>query len=198
MGWTRRPRKLLWKWLIFRSAPVNPTVLLSNSYVKAKTMKRHMLAMILVSTMLTGHAFGESAIQSAEHLKKAILNLDVETMVSLMHPSQFNSEDQKSGTPVESMRNSMTKLRSEGMTVRDYKLRAPTAVVESQGKLFQVIPTEIELEIKGETTSSKTFLLGVSEDGGDTWKFLDQSACAQIVGKPNSLIPDGLKLPWKQ
>lgn len=64
-------------------------------------------------------------------------------------------------------------LRSIGATYSSFDLSAPWQQFSLDKRTYAFVPYSYKLLARGETTSVQAFFIGVSEDSGSTWKFMD-------------------------
>jgi hypothetical protein len=64
-------------------------------------------------------------------------------------------------------------LRSIGATYASFDLSAPWQQFSLDKKMYAFVPYSYRLLARGETTRVQAFFIGVSEDSGSTWKFMD-------------------------
>ena len=89
-------------------------------------------------------------------------------------------------------------MRAEGSRYESVSVGEPKQVVSgARGQLFAVVPTVVRISTPRGVAASQSFFLGVSEDGGGRWTFVEG---ADIEGQNDlkSLFPsapDGLDLP---
>jgi hypothetical protein len=65
---------------------------------------------------------------------------------------------------------------------------------------FVVVPTKLDMTIPCGKAVAKSYLLGISPDGGKTWKFVDGSGMENKEFREKGLpkLPAKLKLPVKE
>ena len=72
----------------------------------------------------------------------------------------------------------------------------PGDAVESEGKIFAIVPTVTRIDTPTATMTEKGYLLGISSDNGATWKFI---VADKLDGARTYLLvpdlPGGLKFP---
>jgi hypothetical protein len=64
-------------------------------------------------------------------------------------------------------------LRSIGATYSSFDLAVPWQPFSLDKMTYAFVPYSYKLLARGETTSVQAFFIGVSEDSGSTWKFMD-------------------------
>lgn len=90
-------------------------------------------------------------------------------------------------------------MKSRGAFIRSVKLEEPSGVAEAKGDLFGIVPYTLEMTVGGVRGRQKSFLIGISSDGGTSWAFVDggQADAAKVKRLfPN--FPEQLRLPEKQ
>jgi hypothetical protein len=64
-------------------------------------------------------------------------------------------------------------LRSIGATYSSFDLAPPWKPFSLDRRTYAFVPYSYSLLARGETTRVQAFFIGVSEDSGSTWKFMD-------------------------
>ena len=133
----------------------------------------------------------------AEELGRAFVGGDFGKVADLTHPSIVELAGGKAHL-AEDMGQVVEEMRAEGSRYESLSVGEPKQVVSgAQGRLFAVVPTVIRIATPRGVAASQSFFLGVSEDGGARWTFVEG---ADIEDK-NDLkalfpsAPDGLDLP---
>jgi hypothetical protein len=88
-------------------------------------------------------------------------------------------------------------LKSSHVTYTRFDLGAPWPPFVTLGRRYIFIPYNAVLEGKGRKVTTKSFFIGVSEDDGTSWKFMDgQRLTKDVIGQ---VIPGYVgKLPEQQ
>jgi hypothetical protein len=91
----------------------------------------------------------------------------------------------------------MKSLMAKGVTLKGYQVGDPGKFYTEGGNTFVVVPTVMELGFPGGKAVSKSYLLGISTDGGKTWKFADGAGMADRANRERVLpkLPAELQLP---
>jgi hypothetical protein len=66
-------------------------------------------------------------------------------------------------------------------------ISSPSQLVDTGSRLFAVLPETLDLGVRGNSLRSESFLLGISDDRGRTWRFVDGADGSVSISK---LIPD--------
>jgi hypothetical protein len=97
---------------------------------------------------------------------------------------------------VELVRRDVEEGKAEGYEPLSSTNSAPTQVLRVGGQTYAVLPYKLRMRAPKEILVSDAFMIGVSDDGGQTWKFLSGDSADDARLKV--LIPDAagkLKLP---
>jgi hypothetical protein len=88
------------------------------------------------------------------------------------------------------------KLADGGVEPVGAEVDPPTRVVAAGGKVFAIVPMRVTLKLRGTGVLVHSYMLGVSADDGQTWKFVDGSHLTRVmVEKLFPGFPSDLQLP---
>jgi hypothetical protein len=90
-------------------------------------------------------------------------------------------------------------MKSRGITFRSAKVETPNQIAKAGRSLIAIVPFTLEMRIPQGKATQKSFLLGISDDDGKSWTFIDGSKLTQENVK--MFVPDfpkTVKLPEKQ
>jgi len=88
-------------------------------------------------------------------------------------------------------------IKDKGMIISSFQVGEPGIFYTEDNNMFSVLPTTLEMKIVGGNVFAKSYLLGISPDGGKSWKFVDgfdlhkQNVREKLLPK----MPAKLKLP---
>ena len=83
-----------------------------------------------------------------------------------------------------------------GVVIEHVDTTAPTQMKTGGGATFAVVTEELGLHIDGEAVDIHTYLLGVSHDGGRSWRFIDgQGVTPRLLDRVYPGFPSDLPLP---
>ena len=133
----------------------------------------------------------------AEELGRAFVGGDFGKVADLTHPSIVELAGGRAHL-AEDLEQGVEEMRAEGSRYESVSVGEPSQVVSGgRGQLFAVVPTVIRIATPRGVAASQSFFLGVSDDGGGRWTFVEG---ADIEDK-NDLktlfpsAPDELELP---
>ena len=97
---------------------------------------------------------------------------------------------------LEAVRKDVAEMKAEGFEPLSQTHSAPTQVLRVGSQTYAVLPIKFKMRTSKEILASDSFMIGVSGDGGQNWKFL--SADSTDEARMKLLLPDAagkLKLP---
>ena len=95
------------------------------------------------------------------------------------------------------MRRSMKQAEAENVKYLSTTLGAPEEAFKVERQLFAIVPTTVKMKTPEGVLVGKAFLLGISDDDGETWTFVDGSG-GRNQEKMKKLFPgasDKIRLP---
>jgi hypothetical protein len=134
----------------------------------------------------------------AEELGQAIVANDHERIVDGTHPKiieKAGGRDQM----IALLEFNAQQMKSNGSTIQSVSFDTPADLAEGGAELFGIIRYSLVMTVRGRQANQRFFLIGVSEDGGRIWKFVDggQADLAKVRKLfPN--FPGQLRLPEKE
>ena len=94
---------------------------------------------------------------------------------------------------LETLESTLKVMKARGIEFKKYELGDPEDFVTEGDNTFIVVPSVLEMASPMGTIRGRSFLLGISGDGGKTWKFAD-GAGVNRNGEADKVLP---KLPAK-
>jgi hypothetical protein len=94
----------------------------------------------------------------------------------------------------------MDRIKAQGISIETFTTGKP-GPYETEGEhTFIVVPTELVLKLPTGRMKLKSYLLGISPDGGKTWTFADGNGLQNesVRDKVLPKLPANLKLPAPQ
>lgn len=88
-------------------------------------------------------------------------------------------------------------LEQKGFAIKAYEVGEPGEFHREGDNTFVVVPTRMEVASQVGKIAGKSYLLGISSDGGTSWKFVDGSGIhdPKLRDKLLPKMPAKLKLP---
>jgi hypothetical protein len=138
--------------------------------------------------------------QLAQEVAAATINGDYERIVDLTYDSVVEYLGGRAET-IAQIREGLKTLKGEGIKIKSVDVGEPGEFINDGGTTFVVLPTETEMEMTTPPMKiiGKSYLLGISSDGGKSWKFVDVMgmgmADENLRDEILPLLPKALKLP---
>jgi hypothetical protein len=135
----------------------------------------------------------------AETVGKAVLDNDFAKVADLTHPKIVEIMGGKDKM-VEKTGEVMAGLKAQGLAFSKYTVGKVGNPVVDGKTAYIVVPTTIVLTAPTMKIESESYLLGISTDGGKTWRFADGAGLSNptLRDKVFPSLPAALKLPEKQ
>jgi hypothetical protein len=136
----------------------------------------------------------------AEQVHQATLQRDHQRMAELTHPAVVNGLGGKERF-TQRLAEIAAEMSDKGFGITDITLSEPSELVESRSSVYAVVHFDLRMTGPGGATGVKpSYLIGVSTDGGTSWKFIDGDGVAGDRAKLRRVLPDfpdRLELPPK-
>jgi hypothetical protein len=137
----------------------------------------------------------------AEEMGRASLRQDHQRMADLTHPALVRQAGGRSKY-IQMLDSTAKEIKSQGFGLAGIHFEAPSALVESAGNVYAVIPYKMDMTGPGGAQGTTPgYFIGVSADGGRSWKFVDGAGADGDRGNVKQMLPgfpDELALPPKQ
>ena len=91
---------------------------------------------------------------------------------------------------VATLRSAMQQMAAMGMTLRSASVGDVTQIKESQSQQFAIVPEFIDYTTGRGSMRMESFLLGISDDGGRNWTFIDGSGISSNPALLRELLPN--------
>lgn len=139
----------------------------------------------------------KTAKAKAEQCQNAFIKGDFETFADLSHPVVVSAGGGRKKM-IEGMTAEIKKLKDNGTEFKAVKVAEPSDPVAVGKELYICVPFTFELATPNARVAVKSFLLGISGDGGKTWLFVDGLAGRESLKKSFPDLPDKLEIPKKE
>ncbi len=156
------------------------------------------LALLVVGfPMVHADEPAEAAVKAmADKIAKATIDGDAETVIDSTYPTLVELLGGRKSA-IDFTKKSLEQMRNEGFTFDRFEASPPKKFYTEGKNTFAVLPTKMEMSSRKETILGESYLLGISSDGGKTWKFLDGSGMKDKALRKKILpkLPEKLVLP---
>ena len=101
---------------------------------------------------------------------------------------------------IKAIETGMKGVADKGFTITKFTVGDAGESFTEGANTFVILPTAMEMKTPGGKIASKSYLLGISPDGGKTWKFADGAGLGNKDLRDRALpkLPEKLKLPDPQ
>lgn len=133
----------------------------------------------------------------AEELAKAFDRRDYERVASLTHPKLVGLMGGPKGMAAILARSMKRAEETENVKFLSTTVGEPGEVIRVERQLFAIVPTTLRMRVSEGVLVGEAFMIGVSEDDGENWTFVDGSG-GRNEEKIKTLFPAAagkLKLP---
>lgn len=138
-----------------------------------------------------------NAKKLAERLNAAVSKDDFATVVDLTHPNVYKMVGGREAM-IKALEINNDEMKANGFSFESFEVGEPEEPLIDSDRTFVVVPFIMEMKFRDGNARLKSFVVGVSEDKGANWVFLngdtDRNKLKQILPE----LPDTLKLPKKQ
>ena len=149
------------------------------------------------SSPAAGTSREDACLRAARACGDAFAVHDYGRLVDCMPPEVFDAFPGMGGR--EGFRataeRAVQKMASEGASVESVEYSRPHALAGAGGKLFAIVPEVLTMKIPQGHLVSHDFMLGVSHDGGATWKFIAGPFAKKATPRLFPDFPADLELP---
>jgi hypothetical protein len=133
----------------------------------------------------------------AEELAKAFDRQDYESVASLTYPKLVELMGGREGMAAILRRSMKQAEETENVKLISTMVGEPGGIIRVERQLFAIVPTTLRMKVPEGVLVGKAFMIGVSEDNGENWTFVDGSG-GRNEEKMKTLLPAAvgkLKLP---
>ncbi len=110
--------------------------------------------------------------REAQKFAKALMGNDYEKVLAYTHDRVITVMGGREAA-LGLMKKSMEEMKSKGFGVEDTKIGAPQQPQQIGAWTLSLVSETLTLRMPGGKAQQESWLLGISGDGGKTWKFID-------------------------
>ena len=142
------------------------------------------LALLFKVMPLNAADISANASRDAMRLVECMKAFDAVCANSLTYAKIFEDHGISRDELDKTVGNFYQKLKSDHATYSRFDLSAPWRPFVVGGLNYIFIPYDMVLEVRGQSTLSKAFFIGVSDDSGVSWRFVDgQKTTRENIGQ---------------
>jgi len=152
------------------------------------------LALAIVPQDAADASMLKAAHQAGTTCAEAVSKGDYKTLADLTHAKGVEAAGGLEKM-LERVEAAMEDMKSKGIVLGKSKVDMPKELTKDNGKIYCVLPTTLGMSIMGKTITVSAFLLGISEDQGKSWTFLDGNGGEESLRKMLPDLPKSMKFP---
>lgn len=137
-------------------------------------MKRLLLTLLLA--LVPAFAFADEASatmkQEAEKCAKALMVPDYDAIVVYSHKRVIDGMGGKEGM-IATIKKGLEQAKAQGIVIEKVTVGEPAKLEKIDGWLVGLIPQTLVMKMPGGKLEQESHLLGISEDDGKKWVFVD-------------------------
>ncbi len=134
----------------------------------------------------------------AKESSHALITQDFNRVVDLTYPLVVEKIGGRTKM-VEMLAAGTKNMAASGFTFRAVEVQDPTGLATAGKQLFTIVPTVTEMAAPGGRLKVTSYLIGISDDKGGAWTFIDgANLTLDKVKTVLANFPDSLQLPAKE
>lgn len=152
--------------------------------------------MVVVSTVRAAEPSAAAVKKLAQELGEATLKQDYAKVIDLTCDGAVKQLGGREKA-IQFTQKQMALASTLGIVLKDFKVGEPGEFYREGGNTFVVVPTTAKLANGSNIIHEESYMLGISPDGGKTWKFVGGKGLAKKEQREKILpkLPADLKLP---
>jgi hypothetical protein len=165
----------------------------------AKSIGTFLLLVLIGVDARADDASKSAVVKKAVEIGEAIKKEDYAKVIDLTYPKVIELMGGREKM-IATLETGMKQLKEQGFAFRSLEVGEPGEFLAEGKNTFVVVPTTTEMTVPGGKMTIKSYLLGISPDGGKAWTFVDGNG----IGTPEKRemvlpkLPEKLELPEPQ
>jgi hypothetical protein len=137
-----------------------------------------------------------AAKKKAGEIVEAMKKSDYARLIDLTYPKAIELAGGRESA-IRAVEEEMKRAKDQGFSFRSIEAGEPGEILEEGKNSFVVVPTSMEMTAPGGRLVLKSYLLGISSDGGNAWTFIEGVGLRTAEQREQVLprLPEKLKLP---
>jgi hypothetical protein len=153
------------------------------------------LLLALPSTLLAGDAEIKRDVKAkVEILNDATMKGEYGKIADLTHPKVLEIVGGREKM-IALMEKTIQQLKGQGIEILSTKVAEPSDLVKQGEELYVVVSFELKMKLKDGKMTTFGYVIGVSNDQGKTWTFVNSSSNLEAIKQILPNLPAALKLP---
>ncbi len=123
---------------------------------------------------------------------------DLEAIADAMYPGIVEKMGGRKRV-IETLKGGLAGMKRDGASFKSVRVSLPGKIVTTDRRSYCLVPQTIEMDVPDGTLVTESHLLGISEDGGKTWTFVDTAGWnARVQEELFPDLGDKLKIPARR
>jgi hypothetical protein len=136
----------------------------------------------------------ERVIEKVREINKAVIAEDFAKVADLTHPALIKLLGGREKM-IASMQAGAKEMRAKGFVLRSATIDNPSDLVAAGAERYVIVPFKLEIKTPKGKLLQKSFVIGVSDDGGKTWLFVNGGVDIKKIKEVLPNLPDALRIP---
>jgi hypothetical protein len=162
------------------------------------------LCLTIVCLFVVDTAIAQDTVAMKANAKKLVERMNValaqdnfSTVVDLTHPNVHKMMGGRENM-IKVLKVNNDQMKADGFAFESFEIGEPDEPMIVSDQSFLIVPFVMEMKLPDGHVRLKSFVIGVSEDKGTNWVFLNGDIDRRKLKRVLPELPDSLKLPEKQ
>jgi hypothetical protein len=130
-----------------------------------------------------------AAKAQANDCAQAYFRQDYDAFAAKMYPKLLEMSGGKENL-IRTLQDGRKQMLAEGGDIRSATIGDVTQLKESHSQEFAIVPETLEISMREGTLTAESYMLGISDDGGKTWTFLDGAGVQKMGDSIRTILPN--------
>jgi hypothetical protein len=135
--------------------------------------------------------------EKVQEINQAVIDADFGKVAELTHPKVVELMGGRDKM-IEAMQASFKSMQARGISIKSVKVDDASDPVSAGSEQYVVVPFQLEMQAPDAKIRQKSFVIGVSNDLGKTWVFVNGGVEPKQLKQVLPSLPQQLKLPAQE
>ena len=139
----------------------------------------------------------ENIKRQAQELGDAMIKRDFNRAADLTHPKLIEMLGGRDRF-ISQSKESMKEMEAQQWRIVSIAIGEPRDIVEVKNEIYAIVPTTMRIKVPDGILAAEAFMIGMTNDGGQHWTFVDSAAAREDNSGLKVLFPDAadrLRIP---
>lgn len=132
-----------------------------------------------------------------EQMNAAVQSGELTKLIDLTHPKAVELVGGRK-TMIAVIEKSTEDMKQRGLEILSNTTGSPSDPITVDGEMYIVVPHKMEMKAPGGKLHVNAFVIGVSNDEGKSWKYVNGDLAHKMIKQVLPNLPEELKLPSKK